>query len=670
MTGHPLPWGRQAVVTVALLVSGAFVTLDVSPTAAAPQNPKSELAKAKESAENTVRNEALKKAIAGLDLMGRLSNPALAAEAKTKILDAAKGLSEDGLKKLFGSLEQMNGANLKGLLQRKGNAVLAYGQALARGEGADIARFRSLVAGSGDDVGSEAISLLRRLEDGSKSVDKDEVLRILRKLDKERATALLDAIAVECGTKGGAAAAKTARDQLADSMGTMVDGVFVLNDAVNIYYSDEPPEAKAAAATGKAVEYAASTGMGVAAAALGGGLGAGLVIGWSAGKVGELTQEAIGLFHDRENAELKEQWARIELRELAIRRLLRVNELTRAGKLQQAGVMLTALRKYVTERSSEMDTQGLTENISGLDRKISEAHEQMGAKRIIDEARFPFDQALSRLSKGRDLTQALAQAQSAKTILDAGLARYPEHLSAPLAKVEKLETAIRDGIANAPPLTIDGVVVPVGVPAGEYAELDIQVSGGIPAYLDASGSHSSGSYSAVTMYWEAPKELGVYQVTVRVKDNLGHFASAKTNVKVGPAEGAGGSPEEGVAFGRVTTAKVYADFHDSFDSDNAASRSTYHATVTFWNVGAMMPGYGGVSVSYVERHGDESKTDHATGNFTGGPNGTFTISGGERGLIPGGTGRLIGGTSISYSAGDDTVSLAVRPSNAFATWPP
>lgn len=318
---------------------------------------------------------------------------------------------------------------------------------------------------------------------------------------------------------------------------TFLDSAYTLKAIHDIIKLTEPEE-KAASAAGTAVGYLGNVVGNVAVAAkmagssgiltLGGGFLPGLVVSLSAKAVTEMTTEAIMLYYDRQNAAFKERWAEIELRENAIRGLLRANDLLKAGKLDEAQTYLTRIQKYLINNSFPKD--GIFDQIDRLSGLIKQAEDKAWANRIIAEARVSFQQAYRWAVLGRNLSTAKRLVQESITVLQGGVSRVPE-LQASIDKCERLQAYIDGLIAEAPPLEGVSVSGPDHVAAGESCEFELRVTGGLPDYqpIDMFGyAHATGA----TVYWEAPADPGKKSLTFRIRDDKGQTAEAVKEVEV------------------------------------------------------------------------------------------------------------------------------------------
>jgi hypothetical protein len=254
----------------------------------------------------------------------------------------------------------------------------------------------------------------------------------------------------------------------------------------------------------------------------------GLVVSLSAKAVTEMTTEAIMLYYDRQNAAFKERWAEMELRENAIRGLLRVNDLLNAGKLDEAQTYLTRIQIYLLKNSFPKD--GIFEQIDRLTGLIKKAEDKVGANQIIAEARVPFQQAYRWAVLGRNLNTAKLLVQEAIAVLQRDVSRVPE-LQANIDKCERLQAYIDGLIAEAPPLEAVSVSGPGQVVPGESCEFELRVTGGLPDYQPI-GMYGYAHATGATVYWEAPAEPGEKNLTFRIRDDKGQTAEVVKSVEV------------------------------------------------------------------------------------------------------------------------------------------
>ncbi len=117
---------------------------------------------------------------------------------------------------------------------------------------------------------------------------------------------------------------------------------------------------------------------------------------------------------------------------------------------------------------------------------------------------------------------------------------------------------------------------------------------------------------------------------------------------------------EHVAPVRVTAVGRYAE---DWSAQKIRNIVTFTVTLTFWNVGALAPGYADATLRWTavaSLNGSED-SGACSGSFSGGPNGTFKLrcEGGGRTL------RLSNGQSVGF----ESTSLKVQNPGAFDKWP-
>jgi hypothetical protein len=115
----------------------------------------------------------------------------------------------------------------------------------------------------------------------------------------------------------------------------------------------------------------------------------------------------------------------------------------------------------------------------------------------------------------------------------------------------------------------------------------------------------------------------------------------------------------------VTPTRITATgrIEEDMSSGEFVNIVTSQLVLEFWNVGSMVPGYGGATLQWTATgsFNGVSDTDTCSGTFSGGPNGSFTIhcKGGSR------TFRLKDGQTVAFGS----VVLRIQNSGAFAGWP-
>lgn len=448
--------------------------------------------------------------------------------------------NKDGLKEFAGRLGKLAGSNREELLDMIRSKKLREFAVVALDESASGAfhnvgpdGLKKLVAYSGDaldDAGVRALDLLNRVEDAITATGKvpahlaNDLKTALQQLSPEQIRAARKLLS-EKGTK---AAVKDYLVKNPGVIGTFVDGVFVLAFDVPALLALNDAEEAAASATGTGFGFAAQTAGTAATAALGGGFLPGLVVSWSSSQVKELVTEMIMLQYDRANAAMKEQWADMELRMNAIRGMLKVDELLKAGKTEAAGDYLAKVERYAVEHS--FPNEGIFEKIQDLKSVVAKAEERRAANQVIARARVPYMYGFRLASQGRNLTMARAYVEEALAVLTEAQGSHPE-LEDRVRQVQGLIAQIDRMIAEAPPLGQATVSGPDSVAPGEVVHFEVSLTGGIPDYrpLDMGGY---GLSTGAVFYWQAPAEPGEKTVSFRVKDDKGQIGEVVKSVEV------------------------------------------------------------------------------------------------------------------------------------------
>lgn len=144
----------------------------------------------------------------------------------------------------------------------------------------------------------------------------------------------------------------------------------------------------------------------------------------TAGQVGDVTKEMIGLYYDRQNAALKQQWAKLELREMTLRKMLEVDRLIKAGRFGQAGELSKKLRQFCAEHQAEIGDTTVGETLNTLDQNLDKARYKQSALNYLNEARRPYDQALRKYQRRQSPRLAQEEALEARKILQTWLPNY------------------------------------------------------------------------------------------------------------------------------------------------------------------------------------------------------------------------------------------------------
>ena len=484
--------------------------------------------------------KAATKTITGLlAYIHRLNDPELEKKAAEEISNSLMAMENnlDAMQRFSASIKRMaESGELKQLVSQKrvkafAQTVMDNSSSTLKGLGEEsLRKIIGLAQDGADAAGRSTLTILNQVEQEITQTGKlsgqlaDKLSAAIKNLPPNRAQAARKLLAEKFSSDWKQAAG----DGLNTTLGTVVDGAFVLSDAYDIAFGDASAEEKAAKATGTAVGYGMETSGGLAIQALGGGFLHGLVLSWSAGKVNELVAEIILLQQDRANAAEKERWADIELRMDVIRGMIRADELIKAGELQKASNYLAKVQKFYFKH--QMPGDGLYEKMQELEHNIDNAGHLQQANAIIAEARIPYMEGFQRVRQGRNLTQALTYVEDAQQILKKSLRDYPE-LKTTLEKVAALQAFINKLINNASPLGKLAVDGPDTVKAGAHETYEISVSGGIPDYI-TTNIEGLALPTGAFAYWQAPDEPGKTTVTFKIKDNIGQTASVEKQITV------------------------------------------------------------------------------------------------------------------------------------------
>jgi len=480
-------------------------------------------------------------------VLGKLAT-ALKAERKSqavtkamkKIWSTAKHLDRNQMKTLLKRFAKASNASITNLAKMSAREVGGYIKSVTSKVGQSAGKLRRILAGSGDEAGNAALRMLNALEDAltkTGKVSKDLLRKAgeqARGLSPSRAKAYLDLLKKkftknwgELANSSSSAAAKGA----STLVGTVVDGVFVFNDAVNIYYSDDDPEEKYIKATAKIGEYTSSTIAGAASTALGGGLGPGLVIALSANRVATLYTEMKMLEREKRLAKDAEQEVIINNGLLVRRQLLKISQKIKAGEFKNARFLLNKVYRFLLDMKVQ-NQKKLIAYQKQLAAKLEKAKYLAAANKILNTARYPYREASKLYVEGHNLILAKRKAQQSYDILKRNSKAYPELLGLKaMSNIAKLIAAINAKIANATDIRILGISGKKRVLAGEFEPYTLKMTGGIPDYKPV-GIEGFGTIDSATVYWEAPKEPGKRNVSFTVEDDLGQQASDTVSITV------------------------------------------------------------------------------------------------------------------------------------------
>ena len=472
--------------------------------------------------------------------LGAERNSRAISAAMKKMWESAKGLNQQQAKILFERFSNASRSSLREFAKMSPSRLGSYVRDVTHSVKLDSKTLKNIIYGAGDKAGSATLKLMNQIdhmlaETGTVSV---ELLKKMKSeashLDPQRASAVYDLFKKKLSDDWSALKKlEDTKNGLGKYVGTVVDGVFVLNDAVNIYYSDDDPEVKGINATAKIIDYSASTGAGVASAALGGGLGPGLVIAFSANRLSTLYTEIAMLQKERKDAEDAVKNEKIDNGILVRRQLVNISKKIELGQLKNADFLIIKLQKFLLDNNVENGSKlmGLTKDLEEKS-KVASRNEQING--ILNKARSPYSKALYYYKRGVELNLAKIYASEAFAILSNNLRTYPEigKLKA-IPNTKRLIKEINNKIGNAQNMVITGINAPKKVYTGQFLEISVYVKGGIPYY------HSAGPLpgnisddNVVTFYWQAPSKPGKEILTFKIDDCMGRQASISRKIEV------------------------------------------------------------------------------------------------------------------------------------------
>ena len=505
------------------------------------QKSNSQLDEFKETGTAFLKAESVKAVEANLiKALGAERNSGAVTTAMKKFWESTKGLDKTKVQALAQRFSNASKSSIQHLVNMSPSQLSSYARDVTSNIKIDSKTLKNIIYGAGDKAGNATLQILAEMdnlidETGTVSA---ELLKKMRSeaagLDPKQASAFYNLLKGKLATDWkDLKNLDNTTDGLGKYVGTVVDGVFVLNDAYDIFYSDDEAELKAIKATGKIIDYGASTAAGAASTALGGGLGAGLVIAFTANRVSTLYTEIAMLQKEREAVKDALLNERINNGILVRRQLLNISNKIKSGELNNANSLLSKLEKFLITNNCE-NVEKLFELHSELEENSKMAERNQRINEVINEARRPYQKALNFYNKGVELNQAKIYASETLTILNNNLKTYPEikGLTA-ISKTQQLINLIDQKIANATPISITGTNSPKRVYTGQSIDIKVFVNGGIPYYRatgDIYGNISDDK--VVTMYWDAPTEIGKEKLTFNVIDCMGRTASFTVSIEV------------------------------------------------------------------------------------------------------------------------------------------
>lgn len=501
---------------------------------------KSQVDETKETAKTFVKAETIKaiesKLIAALEAERKSQAVSKAMET---FWDSAKNLSKEEVTALANRYTNASKSNLKKLAALSPKQLSSYARDIAGRVKLDPKILKQIIYQEGDRAGTAILQTLSAIESSLTETGKisAELLKKMRSeaagLDPKQARAFYDLL--KDNVSNDWADIKNldkATDGIGKYVGTVVDGVFVLKDAYSIYYGDDEPEVKAINATEKIIDYGISTGAGAASTALGGGLGPGLVIAFTANRVSTLYTEIAMLQKEREAATDAEQYERLNNSMLVRRQLVNISNKIKSGDQNNANFLLHKIEQFLFNHKVD-NLEKLFELHNELEQKSKSAERAVKINEVINTARFPYRDALNFYNKGVELNQAKRLAMEALEILKSNLKSYPEigGLNA-ISISQQLIRQIDEKIAKAEPLIITGIKGPDRVYAGTNIDYHLTPKGGIPYYRAFGEISGNISDDEVTMYWEVPDKAGERKVTFSISDCMGKTATISKTIEV------------------------------------------------------------------------------------------------------------------------------------------
>ncbi|MFK5959435.1 MAG: hypothetical protein QM495_11285, partial [Lutibacter sp.] len=424
------------------------------------------------------------------------NNRAVVSKATQELWKSVKHMTKKQTKDFLSRLSKMSSSNLSKLAKMSPRRLNSFAASAVGKLSKNTKVLRNIIAGGGDLVGNTALQAASKIDDviasGGK-VSKELVKKLkdaANNLPPGRVKAFLDYLKQKSVTDWkNITDLETPGNGPGGVVGGVIDGVFVLYDAYDIYYSDDEPEIKAINATSKGVGYVAgAVGTGLAGAAanatvtIAGGFLPGLVIAFTANRVSTLYTEIAMLQKEREDAKNAVENERIGNAILVRRQLVNISNKIKSGQIRNANSLLIKLDKFIL--NNNIDNQDkIYELHSELEEKAEKAERNELINNVINKARHPYQKAANLYKKGVELHIAKIYAAEALTILNNNLKIYPEigGLTA-ISKTQQLISLIDEKIANAADFSITRVAAPERVYVGQSIDIPVFVNGGIPYY--------------------------------------------------------------------------------------------------------------------------------------------------------------------------------------------
>lgn len=466
-------------------------------------------------------------------------NSQAVSKALEKFWRSAKNLSKDEVVALSNRFTNASKSSIKRLAQLSPKQLSSFARDIAGKVRLDPKILKQIIYREGDRAGTAMLKTLSEIDDALAKTGKisAELLRKMRSeasgLDPKQARAFYDLLKENVSNDWAKIKdLDNATQGIGKYVGTVVDGVFVLTDAYDIYYSDDDPDVKAINATSKIIDYGIGTGAGAASTALGGGLGPGIVIAFTANRVSTLYTEIAMLQKEREAAKNAEQFERLNNGMLVRRQLVNISNKLKSGDLANANFLLAKVERFLFDHKVD-NLEKLMDLQNNLAEKAKKAERTIRINEIVNRARFPFRDALDFYNRGVELNLARQYATQALNILKTNVKSYPEIGGLQAIPITQRLIRMIDGkIAKAKSLTITKIEGPASVYSGDYIDYKIYPKGGIPYYSAVGEISGNISEDVVTMYWDPPSKPGEKKVTFTISDCMGNTASISKTIEV------------------------------------------------------------------------------------------------------------------------------------------
>lgn len=476
------------------------------------------------------------------------SNRALVSKTTSELMKSVKHMTKQQTTVFLSKLSKMSSKNLSKLAQLSPRGLNSFAASAVSKLSKNSKSLTTIIGAAGDKAGNAALQavskidevvanggkvskeMIKKLKDAADNLPPGRVRAFLDYLKNKSVTEWKDITDLETPDKGPGSV-----------VGTVIDGVFVLYDFYDIYYSDDEPEIKeinyttkgAGYAAGTIGSFAASEAAGAAATTAAASFGAGLLIAWSATQVANVTNEYLMLQKELEDKKDAQTFERANNRVLVMRQFIKVNNKIKAGQISNANSLLIKLEQFLASNNCENEEK-LFDLHKGLEEMAKTAARKELINNIINKAKKPYLKALNLYNKRIQLHIAKINAAEALAILNKNLKKYPEIGTLEAIPASKtLINNINEKIANAGALVITNVNVPKQVSPGEDIEIPVYVKGGIPYYSGIGSIYGNTSdKTEVTFNWTAPTKPGIEKFILKLQDCMGSIASTSVSIDV------------------------------------------------------------------------------------------------------------------------------------------